>query len=172
MDLNSCNSNPFRAPKIEPKQPRKNPSFFRPKDRTKKYKKAYSFFTYPKTYKVTTKHNQDLIQQPFSNQPKSLKREPFSLAQKHKKLHPFSIKPKKKVLKRQIFFPFTQQIQSVSSSNQQQQQNSSNRQQQTATTTILWSKPKHKHKLNPLFSCRKRKETQTQKTQIHWSKPT
>ena len=31
------------------------------------------------------------------------------------------------------------------------------------STTILWSKPKHKHKLNPFFSCRERKETQTQK---------
>ena len=40
-------------------------------------------------------------------------------------------------------------------------------------TKILWSKPKHKHKLNPSFSCRERKETQTQKCiLIHWSKPT
>ena len=31
------------------------------------------------------------------------------------------------------------------------------------STTILWSKPKHKHKLNPHFSCKERKKTQTQK---------
>ena len=31
------------------------------------------------------------------------------------------------------------------------------------STTILLSKPKHKHKLNPSFSCKERKETQTQK---------
>ena len=41
------------------------------------------------------------------------------------------------------------------------------------STKILWSKPKHKHKLNPSFSCKERKETQTQKCiLIHWSKPT
>ena len=40
-------------------------------------------------------------------------------------------------------------------------------------TKILWLKPKQKHKLNPSFSCRERKETQTQKCiLIHWSKPT
>ena len=80
---------PFRAPKIEPKQPREIHSFSSPKTEQKKYKKASSFFTYPKPHKVTIKHSQNPIQQPFSNEPKTSKGN--SSAQKHRKLHLFSI---------------------------------------------------------------------------------
>ena len=86
---------PLELQKQSLNNPEKIHHFSSPKTEQKKYKKASSFFTYPKPHKVTTKHIQDPIQQPFSNQPKSLKRETFSLAQKHRKLHPFSIKPKR-----------------------------------------------------------------------------
>ena len=86
---------PLELQKQSLNNPEKIHHFYSPKTEQKKYKKTSSFFTYPKPHKVTTKHIQDPIQQPFSNQPKSLKRETFSLAQKHIKLHPFSIKPKR-----------------------------------------------------------------------------
>ena len=80
---------PLELQKQSLNNPEKIHHFSSPKTEQKKYKKASSFFTYPKPHKVTIKHNQNPIQQPFSNEPKTSKGN--SSAQKHRKLHLFSI---------------------------------------------------------------------------------